>query len=206
MCITIEGTLKILYIGLHTFCKNGKSTQFYHHSPYKSLEFRYISQTPVRSFYGFKIESHIRIVPRQELCLISILLNTLNFLIHNNDKIVMIGLHFGGLKSWRVCPLRLVRMPALTLSHTHVDNLVNTTTWKWLWSFVWIATLLHHLHGFVLRLHLALEEWDGHIHTHRQLESASSNEMTLSFSKVSTPYRSIHNMSSTCDKYFWSVT
>ncbi len=62
------------------------------------------------------------------------------------------------------------------------------------------------LHGFVSGLDLALEEWDGQIHTHRQLESASSNEMTLSFSKVSTFYRSIHNMSSTHDKYLWSVT
>jgi hypothetical protein len=57
-----------------------------------------------------------------------------------------------------------------------------------------------------LGLDLAFKEWDGQIHTHRQLESASSNEMTLSFSKVSTSYRSIHNMSSTHDKYFWSVT
>jgi len=119
---------------LHPFCKYGKSKQFYYHSPCESSEFsssRYTSQTPMRSFYGFKFESHIRIVPEQEICLISILLNTLNFLFHNNDKIVVIGLHFGGLKSWRVSLLRLVRMPALTLSHTHVENLVNMTTWKW---------------------------------------------------------------------------
>jgi hypothetical protein len=46
----------------------------------------------MRSFYGFKFESHIRFAPKQELCLISILLNTLNFLIHNNDKTAVIGL------------------------------------------------------------------------------------------------------------------